>query len=51
MKLSVNFGVDAMLPSNGSTEVYLGSHVDTRASDGSLSAAEVGDPSARPHAG
>ena len=43
MKLSVNFGVDAMLPSNGSTEVYLGSHTDLRAADGSLSAAEVGE--------
>jgi hypothetical protein len=39
--LSVNFGVDAMLPENGSTEVYLGSHLDPRAADGALSAAEV----------
>jgi hypothetical protein len=31
LKLSVNFGVDDMRPENGSTEVYLGSHRDTRA--------------------
>ncbi len=43
MKLSVNFGVDAMLPSNGSTEVFLGSHNDTRAADGTLTVDEVAE--------
>jgi len=33
LKLSVNFGVDDMTPENGSTEVYLGSHIDTRAAN------------------